>query len=98
MKSKFKVYFWGSLLLVFAVLLLSSSISALIIPDHFIEPPLELDDPAINKVRTMVRLISLPFLGLGLWMFFKLRLKIFYLIALVLIPLLTIFYIFVVVK
>lgn len=97
MKSNFWGYFWGGLLLVFVVLLLSSSISALIIPDHFIDPPLQPGDPIVSKVRMIVRLTSLPLLGLGLWLFTKLKLKIFCIIALILIPLLTIFYIFVVV-
>lgn len=98
MKSNFWGYFWGSLLLVFVILLLSSSISALVIPDHFISPLPEPGDPTISKLRIIVRLSTLPFLGLGLWLFTKLKLRIFYLIALVLIPFSTIFYIFVVVK
>lgn len=98
MGNKFWAYFWGSLLCAFVVLLLPSSISALIIPDHFIEPSLELDDPALGKTRMLVRLYSLPFLGLGLWLFTKLKLRIFYIIALILIPLSTVLYIFVIVK
>jgi len=98
MKSNFWSYFWGSLLLVFVVLLLSSSISALIIPDHFVEPPPEPGDPTVSKVRIIVRLISLPFLGLGLWLFTKLKLRIFYVLALILVPFLTAFYIFVIVR
>ena len=64
MGSKFWAYFLGKFTLFFVILLLSSSISALIIPDHFIEPPLEMDDPALSKTRMLVRLYSLPFLGL----------------------------------
>ena len=79
-------YLWGSLLSVFVVLLLSLNISALIIPDHFVEPPPEPGDPTISKVRIMVRLIFLPFFGLGLWLFPKLKLKIFYIIGFILIP------------
>lgn len=73
MRSNFWAYFLGSLFLVFVVLFLSSGISALIIPDHFVKSSPEPGDPTISKVRIIVRLISLPFLGLGLWLFTKIR-------------------------